>query len=187
MKLVRKGPGNQIYHFGSFVHPNQLFQPGESIVQNIDTATRNYHSRYHTAGHILGLAVRELKDQVGDMSEVKANHAPGMAFVEFRGLMAGEHKGIIQEKVNELQQKNLAVEVDWWDKVQAKARCAALPEGFVVPEDGNIRVVAVESLGAYPCGGTHLPTTVDIGGIVVRKISRQKGISKISYEISDIA
>lgn len=140
--------------------------------------------RYHTAGHILGLAVKQLKDTIGDVSEVKANHAPGMAFVEFRGLIAGEHKGVIQERVNALVQGNLAVKVDWWDEKMAEAHCAALPEGLSVPEDGNVRVVDIEGVGAYPCGGTHLPTTSDVGGIVVRKISRQKGVTKISYDIT---
>ncbi|KAI9927492.1 hypothetical protein ASPWEDRAFT_44845 [Aspergillus wentii DTO 134E9] len=186
VKLVRKTPENQIYHLGSFADATTPFQKGDSIVQNIDTVQRNYHSRYHTAGHILGLAVKQLRPQVGEVSEIKANHAPGMAFVEFRGLIGGEHKGIIQERATELVKRNLAVTVDWWNEEKAKSHCVALPEGFSVPDEGDIRVVDVEGAGAYPCGGTHLPGTCDIGGIVVRRISRQKGVTKISYEITDV-
>lgn len=185
VRLVRKLSGNQIGHLGSFSSPDQRLHNGDPVIQRIDSTMRSYYSRYHTAGHILGLAVKQLKDIVGQVSEVKANHAPGMAFVEFRGLIAGEHKGAIQDKATELVQNNLPVNVDWWDMERAQLRCAALPEGFLVPDDGNIRVVDVEGVGAYPCGGTHLPSTKDVGSIIVRKISRQKGITKISYEISD--
>lgn len=184
VKHARKLPDNQIYHLGSFSNPQQLFNGGELVAQNINSATRNYHSRYHTAGHILGLAVKQLEDVVGTVSEVKANHAPGTAFVEFWGLIAGEHKAAIQEKASSLIQSNLEVKVDWWDVDTARSRGVALPEGTVETED-NIRVVDVVGAGAYACGGTHLPETRDIGGIVVRKISRQKGITKISYEITD--
>lgn len=75
------------------------------------------------------------------------------------------------------------MKVDWLGEEKAKARCAALPEGFAMPDDGDVRVVDVEGVGVYPFGGTHLPTTGDIGGILVRRISRQKGVTKISYAI----
>ncbi|CAG7920910.1 unnamed protein product [Penicillium olsonii] len=185
VKYARKLPDNQIYHLGSFANPQKLFNGGDVVSQNINSATRNYHSRYHTAGHILGLAVKQLKDIVGVVSELKANHAPGMAFVEFQGLIAGEHKAAIQEKASGLIVGNLEVKVDWWDIETAKARGIAVPEGSA-PEDGKIRVVDVVGVGAYACGGTHLPETRDIGGIVVRKISRQKGVTKISYDITDV-
>ncbi|OJJ82840.1 putative alanine--tRNA ligase [Aspergillus glaucus CBS 516.65] len=183
MKLERDQTKSQIYHIGRFSGPEQLLWEGDVVVQIIDTAKRNYHSRYHTAGHILGITVKQLKGKIGDVSEVKANHAPGMAFVKFRGLIAGEHKSDIQERVNELVQENLPVKFNWWDEQKAKAHCAALSEGFSMPEDGDVRVVDVEGVGAYPCGGTHLPTTADIGSIVVRRISRQNGVTKISYAI----
>lgn len=108
-----------------------------------------------------------MSGNIGDVAEVKANHAPGMAFVEFRGLIAGEHKSIIQERVNELVQEKFPVRIYWWDE-KAKAHCAALPEGFSMPDDGDVRVVDVEDVGAFPCRGTHLPTTGDIGSILVR-------------------
>lgn len=81
-------------------------------------------------------------------------------------------------------QRNIPVNIDWWDEKKAKAHCAALPEGFSIPDDGNVRVVDVDGVGAYPYGGTHLPTTGDIGETVVRKISRQKDVTKISYAIA---
>ncbi|RAK98712.1 putative alanine--tRNA ligase [Aspergillus ibericus CBS 121593] len=180
---ARKLPDNQIYHVGKLLAAVPL-NPGQPIIQKIDSQKRNYHSRYHTAGHIISIAVKQLHETIGPVSELKANHAPGMAFVEFRGLIGGEHKAAIQGRSNELVRRNLPVNVYWLDEAKAKESGVAFAEGFVMPDDGVLRVVDVEGIGAYPCGGTHLPMTLDIGEIVVRKITRKQGISKISYDIN---
>ena len=87
VKLVRKA-ANEIFHLGSFDTPSKM-QEHSAVIQQLDASTRDLHSRYHTAGHIIGLAVKSLSDTIGKVSELKANHAPGMAFVEFRGLISG--------------------------------------------------------------------------------------------------
>ncbi|OCL05613.1 ThrRS/AlaRS common domain-containing protein [Glonium stellatum] len=187
VKLVRKLPEDRILHHGSFVGSPEkpTFDDGDTVLQTIDNEKRNYHSRLHTAGHIIGLAVRQLADSIPNVTELKANHAPDSAFVEFKGLIDGQHKPTIQKKATDLVLQNLPVGVRWWDEEKMRAHCTAVPDAVSMPEDGLIRVVEVEGVGAYPCGGTHLPTTQDIGGIVVRRISRQKGITKISYSITD--
>lgn len=40
--------------------------------------------------------------------------------------------------------------------------------------------------GSYPCGGTHVQSTKECGRIVVRNIKRQKGVTKVSYEVQDV-
>lgn len=44
----------------------------------------------------------------------------------------------------------------------------------------------VETVGAYPCGGTHVAGTKDVGKIIVGKIKRSKGMTKISYSVADV-
>ncbi|PWY78029.1 putative alanyl-tRNA synthetase [Aspergillus sclerotioniger CBS 115572] len=184
VKFVRKLPDNQIYHLGKLSDGAIPPTPGQTILQQIDSQKRNFHSRYHTAGHIVSLAVKQLHETIGTVTELKANHAPGMAFVEFGGLIGGEHKGAIQERANELMRRNVPVNIHWWDEAKAKDFGTAFPEGFTMPDDGVIRVVDIEGIGAYPCGGTHLPMTLDVGEIVVRKITRKQGFSKVSYDIN---
>ncbi|OOF90929.1 hypothetical protein ASPCADRAFT_134659 [Aspergillus carbonarius ITEM 5010] len=183
VQFVRKLPDSQIYHVGKLSGDAVPPTPGQTILQEIDSQKRNYHSRYHTAGHIIGLAVKQLHATIGAVTELKANHAPGMAGVEFGGVIGGEHKGAIQERANELVRRNVPVKVHWWDEVKAKDFGAAFPEGFTMPDDGVIRVVDIEGVGAYPCGGTHLPMTLDVGEIVIRKITRKQGVSKVSYDV----
>lgn len=196
VKLVRKLPNGLVLHAGNRVKPASagteaeddipapVFHESQAVQLSVDDETRNYHSRLHTAGHLVGLAVRRLEKVIGVVSELKANHAPGSACVEFGGSIAGEHKDAIQSAVDEMVASNLPVLVRWWDSQQVKDGCMSVPD--VVPSDaGELwRVVEVEGLGAYPCGGTHLPATGDIGKVVIRKISRAKGKSKVSYEVA---
>lgn len=195
VKLVRKLASGVILHVGSLVPATAEttpetttdvpFKKAQKVVLRVDDEVRNYHSRLHTAGHLIGLAVRQLAAAIGEVSEVKANHAPGSSFVEFAGLIGGEHKPAIQGAVDKMVAADRAVSVRWWDAQQAKQRCMAVPDTAAFPPGEDLmRVVEVEGWGAYPCGGTHLPTTGAIGKVVIRKISRQKGISKISYEVA---
>ncbi|KAF2490211.1 ThrRS/AlaRS common domain-containing protein [Lophium mytilinum] len=194
VKSVRKLPKDRILHQGTFTSPAEIsggvFAEGQTIMQAIDDEKRNFHSRLHTAGHLLGLAVRQLAEssipELGKVSESKANHAPGAASVEYFGSIAGEHKKAIQDQANELVKQGLPVNVLWWDEETTRSKCTAVPEEMAVPEEGVFRVVEVEGVGSYPCGGTHLPSTGDVGGIVVKKISRSKGVSRISYDVTDV-
>lgn len=189
VKMVRKLPNGQILHAGSFVgDQSHVFHAGETVIQTVDSEKRDYHSRLHTAGHLIGLAVQSLQTDLDlgqdqEVRELKANHAPGSSFVEFQGLIPGEHKAAIQQKVAALVEQRLPVHVRWWDEDTVRTRCTAVPDVLAASDDGLVRVVEVDGVGAYPCGGTHLPTTCDVGEVVVRKISRQRGVSKISYEV----
>ncbi|KAK4691500.1 hypothetical protein P7C71_g5515, partial [Lecanoromycetidae sp. Uapishka_2] len=189
VKLVRKLE-HAILHCG-FFRPNSnsatkpVFSVSDSVIQTHDSAKRNLHSRLHTAGHILGLAVRELSNAgtIPPIEETKANHAPNSASCEFRGLIAGEHKDAIQAKVRELVERDLPVHVYFWDEERVRAECTSVPDALKGDENDGVRVVEVEGVGAYPCGGTHVGRTKEVGDVVVRSIKRQKGTTKVSYDV----
>lgn len=182
---VRKTPEGQILHLGRFApSPSRPFTNGAKVQQDIDGAKRDLHSRIHTAGHILGLAVRQLATSIPDVTELKAQHYPDAAFVEFKGLIEGKHKDAIQARADDLVRQALPVNVCMWTEQEARAKCAMVPEAFEVPEGTLVRAMEIQGAGAYPCGGTHVADTGLVGKLEVRKISRQKGVSKISYGVS---
>ncbi|KAK3067370.1 hypothetical protein LTS18_001152, partial [Coniosporium uncinatum] len=65
VSIVRTAPGaGDILHCGHFTSPSSNaipFSDAQNVEQSIDGAKRDLHSRIHTAGHILGLAVATLK------------------------------------------------------------------------------------------------------------------------------
>ena len=181
--VVRDG---QVLHLGRFTPGGSTFQEGESVEQAIDVDKRLFHSRLHTAGHVLGAAVRHLvENEVEGFDELKASHFPDSASCEFQGLIEGKWKEPIQSKVDEYIAAKMAVEIEWWDSEEFRKRGLErlIPDESLVPEGEKFRVVNIVGAEVYPCGGTHVDTTDLCGETKVRKISRSKGQSRVSYTV----
>jgi Ser-tRNA(Ala) deacylase AlaX len=180
--------GGQILHFGRFKQPPpgaKPFSAGEEIKQSIDAEKRELYSRLHTAGHVLGFAINQLSREgvLPQLTESKASHYPDSAAVEFGGLIDGKHKAAIQAKTDEFVKSAAAVRIHYWPLEQLKMKCTGAEE-FVLPEgEGLGRVVEMEGMGSYPCGGTHVSDCSKVGKIEVKKISRSKGVSRVSYRV----
>lgn len=189
VKLVRHpAQGSQILHFGRFVPvEGTRFDAGEQVQQRVDAEKRTLHSRLHTAGHVLGLAINALcrEGVLPPLTESKASHNPGSAAVEFGGMIEGKHKDAIQAKTDEFVQSARPVKIHWWSMEELLEKCTGVVEGFELPE-GEVmgRVVEMEGLGSYPCGGTHVQDCSQVGKIEVKKISRSKGVSRVSYTVT---
>lgn len=179
--VVRDG---QVLHLGRF--SGAAFKEGESVEQAIDAEKRLFHSRLHTAGHVLGAAVRHMvESEVEGFDELKASHFPDSASCEFQGLIEGKWKGPIQAKVDEYVAAKMPVEIEWWDAEEFRKRGLErlMPDESLVPEGEKFRVVNIVGAEVYPCGGTHVDTTDLCGETKVRKISRSKGQSRVSYTV----
>ena len=189
VKSVRHpAQGSQILHLGRFIPVGATkFDAGEDVQQHVDTEKRNLHSRLHTAGHILGLAINALcrEGVLPPLTESKASHYPDSAAVEFRGMIEGKHKDAIQAKTDEFVRSARPVKIHWWSMEELLEQCNGVAEGFQLPE-GEVmgRVVEMEGLGSYPCGGTHVQDCSQVGKIEVKKISRSKGTSRVSYRVT---
>src|ERR1700761_1538363 len=182
--VVRNGPDGRILHLGKFKDPSSIFEVSTLVQQAIDAPRRETNSKVHTAGHLVGLSVRHLASQIPGVTELKAQHFPDSAFVEFVGIIDGKHKDAIQVQVDKFVEQALPVKVYWWAEPELREKCAVVPENVIIPSSGLIRAVDIVGAGAYPCGGTHVKDSSLVGKVTVKKISRQKGISKVSYTIS---
>lgn len=177
-----------ILHLGIFSPLESRFTGQEEVLQSIDIPTRILHSRLHTAGHALGLAIYNLVQSgqlPADLKDGKASHYPGAAFVEFSGLIPGDKKAAIQAEVDELVARDLGVEIHFWSKEEAERGCIGGIDGAALSENEGVRVVDIGGVGRYPCGGTHVRTLKECGRVVVRNVKRQKGVSKVGYEVVD--
>ena len=175
-----------VLHLGCFL-TGAAFAPGTAVTQEIDTDQRLIFSKYHTAGHVLGAAVRHLlQDSVEGFDELKASHFPATAACEFAGLIAGTHKDSIQSKVDEYITADMPVEIDWWTAEDFKANGLErlTPDvSFLLEGETKFRVVKIVGAEVYPCGGTHVESTKLCGKTTVRKIGRSKGTTRVSYVV----
>ncbi|KAH9906299.1 ThrRS/AlaRS common domain-containing protein [Xylariomycetidae sp. FL2044] len=183
MSAVAEG---EVLHFGRFGNASSVFNPGDTITQTIDSEKRNLYSRYHTAGHVLGSAVRHLLEkEVANFDELKASHFPDQAACEFQGLIEGKWKDAIQGRLDEYIEKDMPVEIAFWDEEDFRANGIArlIPDrkAMGMTDDEKFRVVKIVGAEVYPCGGTHVDSTQLCGKTNVKKISRAKGNSRVSY------
>lgn len=172
-----------VLHLGRFTTPAH-FSAEDDVEQSIDQAKRLYYSKLHTAGHVLGVAVRDTcKHHVPGFSELKASHFPDAASCEFRGNIDGAFKEAIQARVDELVAEALKVEVEWWEPADFEREGVEAPDPALVVDGERFRVVRIVGAECYPCGGTHVADTGMCGKVVVKKISRSKGVSRVSYAL----
>lgn len=181
----------QVLHLGRFASADQIFSVGETATQAIDVEKRLLYSRLHTAGHVLGAAVRHLLEaQIDGFDELKASHFPDAAACEFQGLIDGKFKAPIQERLDQYVAAAMPVEIDFWDEDDFRANGLErlIPngggEGVKLAPGEKYRVVRIVGAEVYPCGGTHVDSTDLCGKVGVKKISRNKGTSRVSYTVS---
>ena len=127
----------------------------------VDAKTRRLHSRLHSAGHIIGF----VGDEYG-WHATKGNHFPGESRVVFEpqnpeAIQLTEAE-VLQSEVNALISKKL--------------------ERRITEIDG-LRYVTWGDLRAYPCGGTHVANTEEIGKVCISKIKMKKGQITVSYSL----
>lgn len=134
---------------------------GGEVSMAVDGKTRRLHSRLHSAGHIIGF----VGDEYG-WHATKGNHFPGESRVVFEpqnpeAIQLTEAE-VLQSEVNALISKKL--------------------ERRITEIDG-LRYVTWGDLRAYPCGGTHVANTEEIGKVTISKIKMKKGQISVSYSL----
>lgn len=179
-----------VLHFGHFDKAEDIetVKAGDEVQLKIDAEKRLLYSRLHTAGHVLGAAVRHLlQDRIPGFDELKASHMPGQASCEFAGSILGTEKDGIQAKVLEYVEADMPVEIEFWDeddfKKEGLERLIPDRQAMGMEEGEKFRVVRIKGAECYPCGGTHVKSSKECGDVVVKKISRSKGTSRISYAV----
>ncbi|OGE53464.1 hypothetical protein PENARI_c007G00938 [Penicillium arizonense] len=183
---VRMDADGQVLHLGVFEDSSSLFKDGEAVEQAIDVEKRLLYSRLHTAGHVLGSAVRHLLEkEIENFDELKASHFPDSAACEFKGSIEGKWKDPIQQRLDEYIAAKMPVQIEWWDEDDFRSRGLErlIPDRSLVPAGEKSRVVNIVGAEVYPCGGTHVDTTDLCGPVTVKKISRKTGNSRVSYVV----
>lgn len=134
---------------------------GGEVSMAVDAKTRRLNSRLHSAGHIIGF----VGDEHG-WHATKGNHFPG----ESRVVFEPENPKAIQLTEAEVLQS------------EVKALISKKLERRITEIDG-LRYLTWGDLRAYPCGGTHVANTEEIGKVTISKIKMKKGQISVSYSL----
>lgn len=154
-----------VHHSGTFEIGE--FTIGETVTCEIDIEKRKIHTRLHSAGHLLDIAIKELNLT---WKPGKGYHFPQGPYVEYSGnINKDEVQAVIQSietRCKEIILRNIETKIEFSE---------------TVTRDGKpLRTIYYGDIGV-PCGGTHVANLRDIGEMVIRKIKQDKGVIKVSY------
>jgi misacylated tRNA(Ala) deacylase len=140
---------------------------GQSVRMKIDWERRYRHMQMHTSLHILC----SLIDAPITGCAIHADHARLDFDLEQNTL----DKAALTDRMNEIIQKDLPVEILNWPISEVRAKPGMVRTAFVAPPEigDTMRIVQILGVDIQPCGGTHVRSTGEIGKIFVRKIEKK--------------
>ena len=133
-------------------------KPGMTQIR-IEEQRRQFNSRMHSAGHLIGHFVQAL-----GWMPIKAHHWPGEGRVQFKPAESAKEvdAGMIQQGIAQWVANDLP-------------RLTSLREGS--------REIGFGALPAYGCGGTHVRSLKDLGTVTIASLSLKKGTLSVHYSV----
>ena len=157
------------------------FANDQLVTLKVDPVRRALHSRVHSGGHVLDMAVHQLKLE---WIPGKGYHFPDGPYVEYAGELDESKKEEIRQQIetvsNDFINKGIETSIRFMPKDEMHTVCTHVPD--YLPEGKPSRVVLYGTFGV-PCGGTHVANLKDIGHLTIRKISNKKGLIRVGYEV----
>ena len=170
-KTFRDADGS-VVHLGQFTKGEPF--PVESEVHlEVDKVVRQEHTRLHSAGHLIHLAVWNTGLQ---WDPCKSCHFPGACCVEYNIENSKAHDDVqalqvqIQQEFDRLVQADLAVMIT----IEGDAANGR----YGLP----LRQISFAGKAQRSCGGTHVPSTLHLHGITITKLKIKNGICKVNYQ-----
>jgi misacylated tRNA(Ala) deacylase len=144
-----------------------VFNPGEIVTAAIDWDKRHARMRMHTALHLLSAALPYAVTG-GSVGESESR-------LDFDIPEAGLDKDEITAKVSAMIARDAAVSSRWITDGELAANPGLVKTMSVKPPmgTGRVRLIEIEGLDLQPCGGTHVRSTAEIGGVRVTQIEKK--------------
>ena len=169
-----------VRHIGNF--ENGTFKTGETVKLLIDRDRRTLNSKLHSAGHLVDMAVTDLK--LGWVPG-KGYHFPEGPYVEYEGNLEGRDteklKTDLETACNAHITEALETKVMFMEKDKMAEVCHFVPD--FIPEGKPGRVVMFGYFGV-PCGGTHVTNLSELKHVTIRKIKQEGPNVRVGYDVT---
>lgn len=156
-----------VHHIGTVESGEPLVYM--SVICTVDAERRTLYSRLHSAGHVIDLALKELRIH---WLPGKGYHFPQGPYVEYEGSLDSVDveslKASIEQKCHEITSRNIETRLVF--------------DANRLQHGKPMRTVYYGDFG-IACGGTHVGNLQDIGNVTIRKIKKEKDTIRVSYEV----
>lgn len=143
----------------------------------LDWPTRYQHMQWHTAGHILDEAVKEvLPEFIGAKGQHGINN---QCYIEFQGFIDESYRDTIQSKINAIIAAKEPITTRMVTRDQIKAEKIRLS---TLPSNKPLRLLQIGERSPVPDGGTQLTSTGELWPIILTHFEYQEGNTRIHYQ-----
>jgi len=182
IKKVQKNLDGIVEHYGEL--EGCAPRIGSDVECYVDADARRYHSRLHSAGHLLDLSV----ERAGyTWKPGRGAHHPDMAFVEYEGEFdsqsAETYRHAIQKQIDAITKTGGKVSVARVKPEEARRRSSYIPESILKKYD-LIHLATYNGTFDICCGGTHVSEISDIDAVEVTKVKKKNGVIRVSYKVA---
>ncbi len=155
---------------------------GDRVIQELDWERRYLIMRLHTAGHVIDRAVTEILGT--NVNTLGALHGPPEAYVEYSTEINPDVLNGIERVSNEILDDREVV-IREVPSSQLHQVVYGAPNLGRLPDVPIFRIVEILGINAIPCSGTHVRRTSEIGRILLKRVERIDGGSRLYYWVSN--
>jgi len=146
--------------------------PPEVVTGEIDWSRRFDHMQQHSGQHLLSAVLSELFD----IRTVSFHLGEEISTIDVAApsLDAGQLIRA-QERANEIVFENRPIAISF--EHSSQVRDLRKPS----ERDGELRIISIADLDRSACGGTHVRLTGEIGPVLIRKLDKIRGDTRIEF------
>lgn len=147
-------------------------QPGDAVDGVVDWIRRFDHMQQHTGQHLLSAL---LADEYA-WPTVSVHFGAGTNTVDVAAAQVDPDLiATIEQRANQLLAENRTVSVSFEDSASATGLRKASDR------DGLLRIITIDGVDKSACGGTHVSQTGEVGSMLLRRMEKTKGNTRIEF------
>ena len=153
-----------------------LRQPpqGEVVTGKIAWERRFDHMQHHTGQHILSAAF----ERVGDYKTISFHLGEESSSIDLDSDRLGPRQlEEAEDAANQVLFEDRAVRISF----QAAGEASRMDLRKPTSREGEVRLVEVEGFDLSACGGTHVNRAGAVGLILLRKVERMRGATRVEF------
>jgi Ser-tRNA(Ala) deacylase AlaX len=152
-----------------------------AIVHGVINWDRRYKNmRVHSAGHVVDFAMYLLGYSPKQLMPYKGDHGK-KPFIVYQGVVDEDIKQKLEDKSNELVQKDL--KFSWLFQPYEALQKEAIYLQPGLPTDKPLRTLRLETVGAVADGGTQVHSTKEVGKITIQSVEAVNGETWVKYAV----
>ena len=151
---------------------------GTAVRGYVDWSRRRDHMQQHSGQHLLSAVVyRQLGAATVSFHLGEMTSTIDLA----RESISQEELERVEDAVNEIIAENRAVTMRTISREEAEMLLAAGTLHKLPDREGDIRLIEIEDIDLNACGGTHVESTGQIGGLLIRGTERIRQALRVEF------